>query len=281
MAARTINQIQTQILTEKDNQTALSGLTSRSQTSIYRLWSYITAVAIFIQEGLWDVFKSDLETTIANAPVGTDNWVQAQCLKFQYSVTTPQVITMPNFVPTYATVSPDLQIITRASVKTLVNKVVSVKVAKSDPPEALTSPELTAFQAYLNTISFAGVQYNAVSRIADKLLVGATIYYNGQYSASIQSDIELAVNNYLAQVPFDTYVKNSKLEDALQSVVGVEDVVLNDVAIRPDSVTFSSTTYLIQNNTEIYRQYGLYAGYAISETTAGHTLADTITYVAV
>jgi hypothetical protein len=278
--ARTIQQIKSQILTEKANQPDLSGLTSTSQVSIFNLWAYITAVAIFVQEQLWDLFRTETDNVIAVAPVGTDYWVQSQTLKFQYDALNPQIVQLNNFVPAYPTLSPNLQIITRASVLTLPNNFVSVKVAKSNPPEKLTTPELDALSSYLDTISFAGVQYLTKSFDADELLVGATIYYNGQYSSIIQQNVINAVNDYLLNVPFDGYIILSKIEDALQNVQGVNDVVLNNVALRANTTPFASKTYLLENNTEIYRRYPLYAGYAITETTTGSTILDTITYIA-
>lgn len=276
--SRTIAQIQNQILTEKAAQSALSGLTSVSQVSIFNLWSYVTAVGIYIQETLWDVFKSDLEADIADAPIGTDKWVQAQAYKFQYDAITPQIITLNNFVPSYTTVDTTKQIITRASVKTLPARIVSVKVAKQEPPIALTPTELTSFKGYLDEISFAGVQYNTVSYSPDNLMIGATVYYNGQYSSTITADTISAINTYLQEIPFDGVVRISKIEDAIQGVNGVTDVILNNVAIRADSTPFSATTYMVQNNTEIYNKYNMYAGYAVPETTTGYTLTDTLVF---
>ncbi len=279
MGARTIQQIQTQILTEKANQTALSGLTSVSQVSIFNLWSYVTAVGIYIQETLWDVFKTNLEADIADAPIGTDRWVQSEAYKFQYDAIIPQIITLNDFVPSYTVIDPTKQLISRASVKTLPNRLVSVKVAKQEPPVALSSIELTSFKGFLDEISFAGVQYNTVSYPPDNLLVGATIYYNGQYASTITGNTITAINAYLQQIPFDGQIRISKIEDAIQGVSGVTDVVLNNIAIRADIVPFSATTYLVQNNTEIFNKYPMYSGYAVPETTSGETFTDTLIFI--
>ncbi|MCW0510719.1 hypothetical protein [Riemerella anatipestifer] len=44
--ARSVEEIQNEILTAKQNETALQELNSTSKTSIWRLWIYITAFAI-------------------------------------------------------------------------------------------------------------------------------------------------------------------------------------------------------------------------------------------
>lgn len=276
--ARTIAQIQAEMDAEQALQTGLSSLDSPSQTAIYTLWKYIISASIWAHEKLWDLFKVELEDIVANAPVGTDNWVQAQAFKFQYSATDPQVVSLVNFVPSYSVVDGDLQIITRCSVKTLPNKIVSVKVAKSDPPSALSVTELSSFKGYLDDISFAGVQYNAISLASDKLYLDAEIFYNGQYSSVISDNVIAAINNYLANIPFDGNVRVSTLYDAIQNVEGVTDIIINDMAIRADATLFANKTYLVQNNTTIYNKYPTFAGYVVEETTVSNTFVDKLTF---
>ena len=277
--ARSIQQIHQQILAQVAAEPNLTGLNSVSTTSIYNLWAYVTATIMFFQETLWDIFKTNLETDIAKAPVGTDSWVSSQSYKFQYDAMVPQIIHLTNFVPAYDTIDLTKQIITRVSVKTSPLRIVNVKVAKQEPPIKLTPTELTSFKGYLDEISFAGVQYNAISLDADQVLIGAQVYYNGQYSASIQADVILALNNYLSSVPFDGFIRLSKIEDAIQSVTGVNDVILNNVAIRAALTVFSSTTYMLQSNLEIFNKYPMFAGYAVGETTGGSTFTDLLVFI--
>jgi hypothetical protein len=276
--ARTINEIIAEMDAAQALQSSLSGLNSPSQTAIYTVWKYIIASSIWAHEKLWDLFKVELETIANNAVAGTDGWVQSKSLEFQYSATDPQVITLVNFVPAYNIVDTDLQIITRCSVKTLPNKVVSVKVAKSDPPTALTSTELSAFGGYLDDISFAGVQYSPISLASDKLYLDAEIFYNGQYSSVISDTVIDAINEYLANIPFDGNVRVSSLYDAIQNVAGVTDVIINDMAIRADVTAFGNKTYLVQSNATIYNKYPTFAGYIVEETTASNTFVDKLTF---
>jgi hypothetical protein len=276
--ARTIAQIQSEMDTEQALQTGLSDLNSPSQVAIYTLWKYVISASIWAHEKLWDIFKLELEAIVDAAPIGTDGWVQSQSLLFQYSATDPQVITLVDFVPAYSVVDTDLQIITRCSVKTLPNKTVNVKVAKSDPPSALTATELSSFAGYLDDISFAGVQYNAISLASDKLYLDAEVFYNGQYSSVISDTVIAAVNDYLANIPFDGNVRVSALYDAIQNVSGVTDVIINDMAIRADATAFGSKTYLVQNNTTIYNKYPTFAGYVVEETTVSNTFVDKLTF---
>ena len=290
--ARSIALIKSQILTEKANQSALSGATSTSQTAIYNLWAYVTAVAINLHEQAIDLYKSTLESELASSYVSSDAWLQAKAFEFQYSATVPQVVTLVNFAPIYNPINTALRIITRCSVKTTGQRIVEVKVAKLNPPVALSAPELSAFSGYLSQggdgtiggagtgIGYAGVQFKPVSRTSDKLFIKATITYNGQYSSVIQTNVINAINNYLANIPFDGLVKVLSLVDAIQSVSGVKDIKIEDLAIRADATPFVSTTYLIQAFTQYYTTFPLYAGYAIEETTSGQAFLDQITFVA-
>ncbi len=277
--SRTIKQIQDSIINEKNLHTELDTLNSPSQTAIWRLWTYITAVALYIHETLWDKFKVELETIVATAPIGTVEWVQQQAFNFQYDANNPQIIELVDFVPAYPTVDDTLKIITRCSVKTLPSKIVSIKVAKSEPPVPLSVTELASFTGFLDEISFAGVAYTPTSLDSDKILVDAEIYYNGQYATVISGNVITAINTYLSTIPFDGIIRISAIEDAIQSVAGVTDIVINNLALRADATPFSASTYLVESNTTVFNKYGLVSGYAIAETTSGYTLSDSLTFI--
>lgn len=277
--SRTITQIKQAILAEKALHPELAPLNSPSQTAIYNLWIYITAVALWVHETLWDLFKKEIESVIANQPVGTVKWVQQKCKDFQYDATTPQIVQLVDFVPAYNPIDDTKKIITRCSVKTQPNKIVSVKVAKSEPPTPLTNLELSSLQGYLDTISFAGVQYSTISVAADYLYLDAQIFYNGQYASVISASTITAINNYLATIPFDGVVRDSALVDAIQQVPGVTDVVLNNLALRANATAFGMKTYLVQNKTTVYNKYPLTAGYVVGEISP-NDFASKLTFTA-
>jgi len=279
--ARSIATILALMDAEQAAQTGLSGLNSPSNSAIYKLWKYIVAAQMFLQETLWDIYKAALELTISKAAVGTSAWLQDKVLKFQYDATTPQVLSVgSDFSVNYTTVDTTKQIITRAAVNRTAQRTVLVKVAKSDPPVALSGPELSSLNGYLDDICFAGVNYVATSLVSDKLYLKANVYYDGQYSNTIQENVETAINNYLSLLPFDSKVKITALTDAIQLVEGVSDVIITDLAMRSDATAFANKTYLVQNKTTILSSYPTFAGYIVEETTASNTFADTLTYTA-
>lgn len=279
--ARSTATIQATMDAEQALQTDLTTLNSPSQTAIYRLWKFITSTIINYLEQLWDIYKAELETQISAAAVGSNAWLQSKVMKFQYSASTPQVLAVDsNFAINYPTIDTTLQIITRCSVTTTSQRVCLVKVAKSNPPVALSAPELSSLSGFLSYLNFAGVNYVAQSLTSDKIYIDADIYYNGQYASTISANVITAINAYLASIPFDGKIKLMSLIDAIQAVTGVTDVVLKNVAIRADATAFANKTYLVQNKTSIIPLYQMYAGYATEETTSGYTFTDTLVFIA-
>jgi hypothetical protein len=154
-----------------------------------------------------------------------------------------------------------------------------VKVAKSEPPAALSSLELDALTSYINVIGVAGISYNVISNAADRLYVAAQVYYRGLFSSVIKTNVIAAINAYLASIPFNGQVKVSELETAILSVDGVEDVILQDVRARDNATAYPGGTPLVIGNTLASRLWPTLAGYAISEDTAGGTLADSLIFI--
>lgn len=279
--ARTVSEIQQQMLDNIAADTTLSGLlTSTSKRAIYRLYTYIVAVAINTLEQLIDIFTASVEATAAAASPATPTWLQAQILKFQYSATVPQVIQLINFAPAYPVVDETLRIISRCSVTTNLSNSVIIKTATGDTPAALSAPQLSALQAYVNEIGIAGVIYSCISKTSDKLFVQANVYYQGQYSAVISANVIAAIDAFLASIPFNGQMKISDLEEAISSVEGVNDIVLVNVKARDNDTVFASGNYLVQNQQTIGRLWSTVAGYMVAEDTSGQTLSDSLTFIA-
>lgn len=279
--ARQISEIQQQMIDNIAADSVLGTLlTSTSKRAIYRLFTYVVAVAINALEQLMDIFTAEVEAVAAAAAPATPSWLQAQIFNFQYSPTTPQVIQLINFAPAYPVVDETLRIITRCSVTTNLSNSVIIKVATGEPPAALSGPQLAALQSYVTEIGVAGVVYNVISQASDKLYVQANVYYQGQYSAVIKANVVAAIENFLAGIPFNGQVKISDIEDAITGVEGVNDVVLVNVRARADGTAFASGSYLVQNQQTASRLWGTVAGYMVGETSTGNTLNDSLTFIA-
>jgi hypothetical protein len=279
--ARTTSEIKQEIITQKNAETALNDLSSNSQSAIWNVWAFVTAQSINFHEQLLDLLKAEVEEIAASAVPGTALWLKDRSLKFQFG---DVVQVNPDFSVGYPTINEDNMIVTQASVKQTGNRIVLIKVAKGTTPSllALSATELSAFMSYIDKIKFAGTQTSIISLNSDKLKVAADVYYDGQYiQTTVKTNVINAINNYLANLPFDGTVNLNKLTDAIQAVEGVDDVVLNTVVARPDTIAITSSlvTNMVTGSDWIARNYETSAGHIVGETTATHTLNDTINLI--
>lgn len=275
--ARTIATIKESIRIQKNLYASLQPILfaeeGGSKVGILNNMADVIAININILEQFLDTYVAELEAIAASAVPGTSAWLQEKLFEFQYDATTPQYVQLVNLIPQYLIVDQTLRIISRASVIESGNGRLNIKVATSEPPVALSGPQITALETYLDTIEPAGPQIKVTSLNADRLFVDAEIFYDGQFVASIQTDVELAINNYLASLNFDGIVFVSKLQDAIQAVNGVKDVLINQVKARKEATPYSGATV-------VTRYWTTVAGYIIEEDTSGHTFNDSIIYTA-
>jgi hypothetical protein len=282
--ARTVSQIKAQLVEYKEANTTLSALTSVSNAAIWSNFLDVIAISISVFEQLIDAAKTDVETNIRSASPNSEGWMRSEILKFQYDANNPQTPTIgDDYKITYATINEDYQILTRCSVKTELDRTVSVKVAKSEPPTALVTAEANALLGYVEAFGVPGIVYELVSLEADKVYLDADIYFDSIFGAVISDDVIAAIDAFfasLSEVDFDGVMYVAKLQDAIQNVEGVIDVNLNEIRCRKDTVAFGSATIVYKLSTGVnLRTYNPASGYLLGETTASNTLADTLNFV--
>lgn len=285
--SRTIQQIQDQIIATKNSYTELDGLNSPSQTSVWRLWTFLTAVSISFLEQIIDLFKVDIETKLTKKVSGTRNWIRDNIKLFQYSLNDPQSITIASdYTISYPVYNANYQIVTQTAIEVLDNNLVQIKVAKSSPPEPLDSLEVLSLGSYITEIMPAGIQTYLISENSDKVYIAGSVYFNGMYSSIIQTNVETSINSYLENLPFGGRFVLTELLESLLLVPGVNDIVFTRVTARRDSTSYNPST-----NTRIFllegslvdvnnRFYNSLAGYLTTETTTGYTIQDSINYIA-
>ena len=276
--ARTVAQIKQSMLDAKNADPTLSTLTSTSQTAKWNLYYFIVASCIAIFEQLQDIFKTELETIASTAAPSTPQWTRNKVLAFQTGDVAE--LNTTTFVIEYPTINTANQILTRCAVVTAPNRTVLIKVAKSDPPTPVSVGELAELQSYVETFNPAGIAFTLINDNSDKMEVAATIYYNGQYSAVIATNVVAALNNYMANLPFNGVISTQAVVDAIQAVEGVISVSLARILVRKHTVAYGAGVTLYNLSTGVDAvQYQTIAGYVVQETTATHTFADTLSYI--
>jgi len=282
MASRTINdvltegnaaqarlgELYTQVTNEVNADANLAGLTSTSKTAEYNLWKYIWSALAYIQEQLWGEAQAEIQALVDAGIPGTEKWLQKEVLKFQYGdALSFDAVTAKYF---YAVITPANQIVKRCAIISSAG-LSTIKVAKETAgiPVALTAPELTSLNSFVNQIKWAGSNVMVVSRNSDKLNAPFTIYYNGTIKlADIQPLVEAAFTAYLASLPFNAEYNITRHIDTIQAVAGVNDVVPGVIQAKADLATYGTVT----------RVYYPSSGYIEKDGTI--SFATMLTYIA-
>ena len=265
--AQTIGNWKKRILDAKNLEPNLSFL-NLSRASVYNSWAYITAVTISVIDNLIDLFSIEIEERVNKSYVGTKFFVREKVLKFQNGdfiqlQTDLNNLNYGNFY--YLVPDSEKNIITRVSVTTSVNKTVLIRVAKETDPIALSTQEKNNLQGYVNTIFPAGIQYIVQSTNADRIKLDAKIYYEGNYSATIQNDVITSLTNYFTNLSsasnFGGTFYLSDLDVAIRATTGVRNILFQNVIMRTDAGTFVNGSVLVQNNTVLNPSYNSVSGY--------------------
>ena len=76
--ARTLTQIQSELLAAKAAEPKLDALDSPSNFAIWRLWLYVVAMAVWTLEQLFDRHKTEIEARLAQNIFGSAEWFVLQ-----------------------------------------------------------------------------------------------------------------------------------------------------------------------------------------------------------
>lgn len=245
--ARTITTIQTEIL---DSLAAnLPELTSTSKVSVYRLFAFVVATAIWSLEKLFDIFKEE-QTTLADAQqVHTLQWYRQQALSFQDGY---GLVWKDNKFQ-YDIEDEGAKVVKYCSVTESPGQLL-LKIATEDETGNLLQLPLDValrFETYMNQIKDAGNIIKVVNRPADQLNLWLDIYYDPLVLNSIgyslleanTKPVEIAISDYLKNMDFDGVFISNHLIDRLQRVPGVKDPVFRQADARYGLIDVTHITH--------------------------------------
>lgn len=229
--ARTITEIQADIVASVQSDATLSGLNSTSATAIWRLWTHIVAVAIWAHESLWDSFKAEVAEIAADLKPHTLRWYRNKALSYQHGAA---LVEGEDYYDNTG-LDPDdidaLKIVAQAAVTETPDGLLTVKVAKEAGGELvpLSSGEAAGVAAYFGQVKDAGVLVSVRSVNADRLRVEVDVYYDPtilsasgeRLDGTALSPVQDAAKAYLRSLPFDGEFVKARLVDAMQAVEGV------------------------------------------------------------
>jgi hypothetical protein len=242
--ARTIDEIQQSIIDAKNADPMLSGLTSTSRSAIWRLWTRVVAFCQQKLESLFDAHKSEVNGILATQRPHRPQWYAEVAKKFRFGEALPaDTDTYPDDA------APGSEIVAYAAAVELTN-LLRIKVAKVSGAvlAPLSTPELTAFSAYMNRIKDAGVRLQLTSGNPDNLRLQVNVYYDplvldntgARLDGTAASPVKDGINFFLNNLPFNgIFVTNDLIRYVTENVEGVE--IFDILAIQAN---YGSTAFV-------------------------------------
>ena len=233
--ARTIDKIQEQIITEKDRSLGLESLNSTSKTAIWRVWTYITAVAIWTLENLFDLHKKEVDRLLLTKKPHNLLWYKTKAEAFQFgSELKPGSDCYDNTGVDHLKVAKSRIVKHVAVVENKKTGWVRIKAAKEVNGELQklsneNPDELGALNRYMQHIKDAGVKLIVQSLPPDRLKMHIDIYYDamvldengGRLDGGSVKPVNDTIDAYLRSLPFNGAFVLATLTDQLQETPGV------------------------------------------------------------
>ena len=200
----------------------------------------IVAAAIYTLEAIFDAFRREIDTKIADSVVASIPWYHKICLEYQHGDNLVLNEATSEYV--YELIDDSKKLVKFAACRDRGGGVyiLVAKMGADGYPEALSNDVLTAFREYINRRKPAGVITDVYSYNPDDITLSIRVQYNPillNSDGSLIADpsvfpVEDAVNNYLASILYGGTFNRNKLIDAIQSVEGVQDLILGEVSAK-------------------------------------------------
>ena len=274
--AQQINEIQAQILETvegsaelpalavltENEQNTLGNVTSTSKVGVWRLIVYVVSCAIWAQQKLNDIFRSEIETRIAETRPFTKRWYEQTSLNYQHGhdLLDNGGYSEPTTIAEIQAVAASKIVAKAAVVQTIIAGVgaLRIKVAKSPLPSSpqgggdlgpLTTEELAGFQEYIELMGAAGVYVQATTAVADDLMMNYKVYFDPlildnegrRLDGTNDTPVQEAVKAFLKSVDFNGVLSLVKLTDIIQQVDGVTDPFPQLVASKYGTFGYADT----------------------------------------
>ncbi|MCT4590523.1 MAG: hypothetical protein N4A71_22035 [Carboxylicivirga sp.] len=241
-----------------------------AKVSFESILFYIVASAIFVLESLYDTLKAYVDAALNARLTHSRQWYVDLAKAFQYGDTV-NPLTLK-----YDVIDESKRVIDFAAVDEISGKLY-IKVARLVAGELapLSTEQLTAFAAYINTTKDAGVVVNIISTEGDDARLVLDIWYNPMVlnadGTAIDGSGEPAkdtVKNYLKNLPFNGEFTILALEDSLQTASGIvipnvlsseskyaeNDWVVIDAKVKPNA------GYMVVKDENLTINYRAYDG---------------------
>lgn len=207
--------------------------TEFSKVSFEKMLIDVMAFTTWTLESIFDVHAQEVSDQIANLKPHSLRWYRSKARAFQFGyglIEDSDQYDNTGLTDEQINAS---QIIKYCAVNEAVNESrLIIKIATEDANnnlEPINAEQLTAFKEYLSEVKDAGNTITVTNYLPDLLYLNMVIYYDplifapdGSLLLDGTRPVELAINTFLTNLPFNGVLQLVKLVDALQQVEGVE-----------------------------------------------------------
>lgn len=248
-----------------------------SKVSLENLLFDAVSFAIWLLEGLFDVFKRDVDDIIAKSRVHTQKWYREKSLAFMYGYTLHESDVYDTEGMTDEQVNKAKIIANAAAQKIVVGGrgVLRIKVVKKEGLNLvpLIKTELEAFSSYMNLVADAGTFVQPTSDKGDDLKLRMDVYYDPlvfdnkgkRLDGTSATPVPTAIENYLRSLEFDGEFIKSELEDIVKRVEGVRYVNIKGAWTKYAGYSYETTN--VDNAGEVDEIRRPDSGYLILDKT--------------
>ena len=231
--ARTIEQIQNEILKAKETEASLNGLNSTSKVAIWRLWVYITAFVIWTLEKIFDEHKKEVSEALSEQKPHTARWYRNKALAFQYGFNLHSETNLFDNTGKGKEEIENSKIIKYSAVtevETESRLIVKIATEQGGELQPISQGQKASFDAYINEIRDAGVCIATINYLPDILKLQMKIYRdplvlneNGQSILSGEKPVEKAIKRVFQKIAIQWRIGLGSLGGCLATSRGCED----------------------------------------------------------
>ena len=239
---RTFEDILNEMLKEKASNPLLNDLDTDSKVSIWRQFLIVVAWCIYNFQNAMNLFLQEIKELIATQKVFNLRRYRSEALRFQYGFDLQPE--SDQFKTTYTdngveVTADDEKIQTSKIVKyAACNRVIDngrakivMKIAPENLNDIFPAEVMTAFSKYMEEIAPSGDYVTIINYLPDMLKFAMKIKYDpmvlnaaGMNILTANYPVQVAIENFLKNLPFNGELSVQKLEAAILAVDGVEDL---------------------------------------------------------
>lgn len=239
---KTFAEIFAEMEAAKNSNPNLSGLTSTSKVSIWKMIFEVVSWSIFNFMQAANLHLQEIRELIATQKVFNLRRYRSEALRFQYGF--DLIAESDQFKPTYEDngvdiIATDEQIEASKIVKyAACNRVIDnarakivMKIAPQNLDDVFASEVMQAFAKYIEEIAPAGDHVTIINYLPDVLKFSFKIKYDpmvlkadGMNILTAKFPVQEAIETFLKNLPFNGELSVQRLESAMLAVDGVEDL---------------------------------------------------------